>query len=86
MPSVQDAAGDVARLFGKAYGREIVPLTQEDAQRLGLGKVVEEGEGGEGDEVRELRELIRVAEEEAGRINREKGGWRSGPDVSKDNL
>jgi hypothetical protein len=46
--------------------------------------VVGDGEGG--GEVEALRELVRAAEEEAGRINREKGGWRKGPDVRNNAL
>lgn len=63
-PSVEDAARDIMGRFSKAYGRETVSLDQ--------------GAEAEG-EVADLRELVARAEEEAGRMNKEKGGWRTEP-------
>lgn len=63
-PSVEGAARDIMGRFSKAYGRETVSLDQ--------------GAEAEG-EVADLRELVARAEEEAGRMNKEKGGWRTEP-------
>ena len=64
-PTVEDAARDIMGRFSQSYGRKMVSL--------------DEGVEAQG-EVGELRDLIARAEEEAGRMNKEKGGWRTEPD------
>lgn len=70
-PSVADAARDIRARFGKVYGREMVSLDSPV-------------EAEERSEVEELREIVGRAEEEAGKMNKEKGGWMGMPDNSKD--
>lgn len=71
-PSVRAAAEDIRDRFARAYGREVIPL-----EAALTGKE-------DGEEVEQLREMVGRAEQEAERINNEKGGWRSAPDLQKD--
>lgn len=68
MPSVRDVAQSLTGRFGKAYGREMLPL---------LGEGGREGD----DEVRDLQEIVQRAEEEAVKVNKERGGWGNKPDI-----
>lgn len=72
LPSVYQVAEEIVPRFGNVFGRQMRRL--EDSQI---------GSDGVSSEIKEIWDIVRNAEHEASRVNKEKGGWASEPDLSK---